>query len=1012
MKYMSSLLPALFIFFGLPAQSNLSPGGVRRPELWFQTVPQGSDLQGRYSWQDFSGDSVKLRNYDSRGANYGTEYTIPHAYIRNYNFNPAMDLTEIIGNKQFMLSKGNLSQATIISVWAPDYGDFDDDMFLYALNGRAGDGYIFTKDKIIHSEQSGKGIFDYGKDEGKDLLYRKTDVEPSVNKFRERSLRIAAYNRVLKPNNSAWGESSQATFSIGGVFNASYPVNTSAFNTSALKNRYFYGYTPEFIVYSRILTPVERRKVETYLALKYGLSLEASYISSGDALLWDMEANKGYNTRITGYGRDGLSGLYQKVSTTSYEEAPYYSESYGTLYDSYDLNNNYNLPNRYRLLVMGRQPASPVADGKYVLFGDNDASLSTSAEPWISGIRLMSRRWLLTTNMLPAGDQEKKLEWEVQGLDTYSEGFKTKATKKGSSPGLTGSLVTQTPLLEKDGYFSWTITSTRRGPVTVKFGANNPDPVSGSHDYGYYISYSGLVYKIIRGVRQTTAIETVYADQKIEVGKEGNTVYLRVNGTRTYSRGIGVDAADSSKVFYGSIQIGKYNNDDIVLSDIRHGGFCDTGNQLELSHIAERAYEFRPYRDGGKTYLVIDRSGSGDFSPGNVEYIPSDELDATRYKTIFNNVFWDTDGNGRDVFTFGYRQSNLVAAVRQENPSCENDVPQANGQIHIKVEQGFKPFTYSLADKETKEVRSGSFFDDSLSISNLPAGTYDLSLSEAGGFNLYPKQSGSYVNKAVASTYFSSTNNAWLEWSVPGGTQAKVGMKTSSTLQSAPENLSAGYGLYCNNGQLYSIEGGELSSVPLSAVQPGDRIRVERTGSNIQYKLNGAVLYSAVIPTADRLVYNYAVAEVISGGIYNLEWNKMAGTASWKVTDNMVLENSSGDSFQQTVTLLLPECGQMQGPPTGTAFVEESRVQQEQEKRMTIHYKDASMREITAKVTLGQPGSVSLMLFDINGRRIQVIEISSGTTTAMADIRLPGSGVYVLKAFTSEGEYSAKVLSK
>jgi hypothetical protein len=59
-------------------------------------------------------------------------------------------------------------------------------------------------------------------------------------------------------------------------------------------------------------------------------------------------------------------------------------------------------------------------------------------------------------------------------LDVYTEGFKSKATKAGISGAASSSLATQTPLSGKDGYFSWTITSARRGPLTVKFGANNP----------------------------------------------------------------------------------------------------------------------------------------------------------------------------------------------------------------------------------------------------------------------------------------------------------------------------------------------------------------------------------------------------------------------------------------------------------------------------------------------------------------------------------------------------------
>ncbi|GHT17485.1 hypothetical protein FACS189429_1670 [Bacteroidia bacterium] len=1000
MKKITFLLVFLSVLTGLESQTP-SPGGVSSPVLWFKTVPANGDLQGQYIWKDFGGDSVRLRLYDSRGATYGNEYFTARNQIRTYNFHPALDLSELNASKQFLLPKSNLSQATIISVWGPDYADFNQDMFLYALNGRAGEGYIFTKDKVIHSNESGKGIFDYGKEEGKDLLYQSTDEEANVNKFRERALKVATYNRVLQPNTSVWGERNEAVISIGEIFHPAYSFNTSTFNAGALNNRAFYGYTPEFIIYSRLLTPVERLKAESYLAVKYGLTLEKSYISSSNSLLWDVDANNGFNNRVTGYGRDDASGLYQKTATTSYEEAPYYSDDYNDLYDSFDGDNSYNLPSRYRLLVMGRQPANPLPDGGYVLFGDNNAGITAQSEAGINGIKLMPRRWLLNTNIAPTGEQAKHFEWNIQNLDVYTDGFKTKATKAGSTNA--GSLVTSTPLLEKDGYFSWIISSTRRGYLTVKFGTNNPQITNGVHDYGYYISEGGLVYKIIRGVRQSTAIATVYANQKIEVGKEGNTVYLRSNGTRTYATEITIDAADSQKVFYGSILMERYNNDEIVLSDIRHGGFCDTGNAVELSYIIERAYEFRNYRTDGKTYLVIDRTGSGDFSSENVEYIAANELDETRYKIIFNNIFWDTDGNGRDIFTFGFRQSNLVAVATQTDPTCINDSLLDNGSISVKIKQGFKGFSYNLKNTQTQEILNGTFYSDSVKIENLSAGTYDLTFSELGGFNLYPKQAGGYANQAIGSTYFNSTANAYIEWTVSTGTQASAGMSANAALQSSPNSQIIGYGLHVNNGNLYQINNGAVSPTPIASVSQGDRIRVERITNRISYKLNGQEIAATDMRTEDRARYNYPIANVTSGGIYNLTWNRMATTATWVVTDNMAMEKSAGDSFMQTITLNA-NCSPQLPPHSSNSAGNNS---------LSVYYKNINnMRDVTARLELQQPEPVSLMVFDSNGRYILSADIPKSAVIVETDIHLPAPGVYIIKAFTGEGEYSAKAVSK
>ncbi|MBS0012319.1 MAG: T9SS type A sorting domain-containing protein [Bacteroidales bacterium] len=81
------------------------------------------------------------------------------------------------------------------------------------------------------------------------------------------------------------------------------------------------GLIPEVILFNRVLSNKERRQVETYLALKYGISLSqefpASYLNSNGEIIWDAEANASYNSNIAGIGRDDLTGLKQKISEST-----------------------------------------------------------------------------------------------------------------------------------------------------------------------------------------------------------------------------------------------------------------------------------------------------------------------------------------------------------------------------------------------------------------------------------------------------------------------------------------------------------------------------------------------------------------------------------------------------------------------------------------------------------------------------------------------------------------------
>jgi len=89
----------------------------------------------------------------------------------------------------------------------------------------------------------------------------------------------------------------------------------------------FTGEIGEFIYYDRLLSTVDRHKVETYLAVKYGVTLghnyyNSSYTGAGNAantILYDVST--GYGNDIAGIGRDDLGGLNQAKSKSENSDA-------------------------------------------------------------------------------------------------------------------------------------------------------------------------------------------------------------------------------------------------------------------------------------------------------------------------------------------------------------------------------------------------------------------------------------------------------------------------------------------------------------------------------------------------------------------------------------------------------------------------------------------------------------------------------------------------------------------
>ena len=139
-------------------------------------------------------------------------------------------------------------------------------------------------------------------------------------------------------------------------------------------------------------------------------------------------------------------------------------------------------------------------------------------------------------------------------------------------------------------------------------------------------------------------------------------------------------------------------------------------------------------------YLVIDRTGHGDFSSTQRSYIKADSISADGIAT-FNNVAWDTDGSGKDVFTIGLKSTSSVASLpnnkNQDDARIQFQLypnPVSNGQYKLSVKLD-KPGDiivqiYDLSQRIIESWKgSGNstyFFSGTITA---PAGTYTVRLT-------------------------------------------------------------------------------------------------------------------------------------------------------------------------------------------------------------------------------------------------------------------------------------------
>lgn len=104
---------------------------------------------------------------------------------------------------------------------------------------------------------------------------------------------------------------------VGGFYNGSVKMEVSV--------GYWPGYgmkrgVMEAMLWDRALNDIERARVESYLAIKYGITLgingtSENYVSPTNGnIIWDVTANAGYNHDIAGISRSDASGLNQTKS--------------------------------------------------------------------------------------------------------------------------------------------------------------------------------------------------------------------------------------------------------------------------------------------------------------------------------------------------------------------------------------------------------------------------------------------------------------------------------------------------------------------------------------------------------------------------------------------------------------------------------------------------------------------------------------------------------------------------
>ncbi len=202
-------------------------------------------------------------------------------------------------------------------------------------------------------------------------------------------------------------------------------------------NGSFDGRIAEVITYSNTNNDAdltrERNRIQSYLAIKYGITLGTNgttqdYVNSDGTVIWNQAANAGYNYDIAGIGRDDVSELNQKQSSSVNDAVDGSGPTEGILtvgltdiYDTNELNKSTNPTtlNNKEFLVWGNNGA------------DLDLAASTITVNMSSGISPA-----LTTNVTFTGMQRVWKFVETGGdVSTVKISIPQNAIRNISPPG-------------------------------------------------------------------------------------------------------------------------------------------------------------------------------------------------------------------------------------------------------------------------------------------------------------------------------------------------------------------------------------------------------------------------------------------------------------------------------------------------------------------------------------------------------------------------------------------------
>lgn len=324
MKKIFTILSVLLVC----ASNAQSPGGVGGTSVWYKT----NSLQTpSLLYQDYSGNQHQIQALT--GANQ------PTYSLLNYNECLNFDGTDDFLKFPFVIE--TIDKLNFFTA--------------YQNKNSTLESALFTTDNTDEKElfYSTKNVFRYNNEQ---INYINTSIIDTLASF-------SLYSKFGTP-------STKITKVIGKTGLSSMYIGKDEGNHQ-WKN--FTGKLPEFFAYRKILTLNERNRVNSYLAVKYAITMPyTEYLSSKNKKIWKQDDFNDYPANITGIARDGYSDLYQKQATSSSEQKRLVIAA-------------------KKLAIDNKSNDAQFPDQSFLIWGDNKKPLELDVDTF--GYRLLKRKW-------------------------------------------------------------------------------------------------------------------------------------------------------------------------------------------------------------------------------------------------------------------------------------------------------------------------------------------------------------------------------------------------------------------------------------------------------------------------------------------------------------------------------------------------------------------------------------------------------------------------------------------